>query len=209
MDLKKAAKSFWHFLWEEDSVASWVANVVVAFVLIKFVVYPGIGLVFGTSHPIVAVVSGSMEHRGLSFADWWDHGSCTGSGPVGMSDLYGQYAIRSDQFSTFRFKNGFNTGDLMVLVGDNDPDMGDVVVFFNPAGEPIIHRVVNVSKANGLRLKTKGDNNCGSLWFEESIPPDLLIGKAVIRVPFLGWVKIAFLRVLEALGLVKVAALLG
>ena len=46
----------WWFLWEDDSVWSWLANIVLAFVLIKFIVYPGLGLALQTSHPIVAVV---------------------------------------------------------------------------------------------------------------------------------------------------------
>ena len=39
-------------------------NVVLAFVLIKFIIYPGAGLIMGTRLPVVAVVSESMEHQG-------------------------------------------------------------------------------------------------------------------------------------------------
>ena len=59
---RKFLKKLWYFLWEENSVWSWIANIALAFILIKFVVYPGIGLILGTNYPIVAVVSGSMEH---------------------------------------------------------------------------------------------------------------------------------------------------
>ena len=45
------AKRVWHFLWHEDSIASWLANLALAFVLVKFVIYPGIGLLFGTDFP--------------------------------------------------------------------------------------------------------------------------------------------------------------
>ena len=62
----------WHFLWYEDSVASWLVNIVLAFVLIKFVLYPGLGLILGTQFPVVAVVSSSMEHHPSSFDGWWD-----------------------------------------------------------------------------------------------------------------------------------------
>ncbi|MBR9703136.1 hypothetical protein GOV10_03810, partial [Candidatus Woesearchaeota archaeon] len=44
----------WYFLWYEDSVLSWAASLLVAFLLIKFIIYPGLGLVFGTQFPIVA-----------------------------------------------------------------------------------------------------------------------------------------------------------
>ena len=66
--MKKKNKStwqkIWYFIWEDDSVLSWIVNIILAFVLIKFIVYPGLGLVFGTDFPVVAVVSGSMEHEG-------------------------------------------------------------------------------------------------------------------------------------------------
>jgi signal peptidase I len=60
-------KSFWgklwYFLWHEDSIESWTINIILAFIIIKFLVYPALGFTLGTSHPIVAVVSGSMEHK--------------------------------------------------------------------------------------------------------------------------------------------------
>jgi signal peptidase I len=62
-ELKKLWKKVWYFVWEDNSVWSWIVNIILAFVLIKFVVYPGLGFVLTTSHPVVAVVSGSMEHN--------------------------------------------------------------------------------------------------------------------------------------------------
>jgi len=66
-------KRFWNFMWNDDSVSSWVANVIVAFLLIRFIVYPVLGLILGTHFPIVAVVSESMEHGLHDGAD--EHGS--------------------------------------------------------------------------------------------------------------------------------------
>ena len=60
--IKQYLKKIWYFLWEDDSLISWVASVVFAFLLIKFIIFPGLGLILGTKFPIVAVVSGSMEH---------------------------------------------------------------------------------------------------------------------------------------------------
>ena len=60
---KKKLKRLWHFIWEDNSVWSWIANIVLAFILIKFIVYPSLGFVLGTTHPVVAVVSESMEDR--------------------------------------------------------------------------------------------------------------------------------------------------
>ena len=60
--LKKLWKKTWYFIWDDDSIYSWLVNVVLAFVLIKFIVYPVLGLLLQTNYPIVAVVSSSMEH---------------------------------------------------------------------------------------------------------------------------------------------------
>ena len=68
--IKHHAKSFWDYVWNDDSVGSWVVNVILAFIIIKFIVYPLLALVFGTNLPIVAVISGSMHHEG-SFDQWW------------------------------------------------------------------------------------------------------------------------------------------
>ena len=62
-EFKKLLKKTWHFIWEDNSIWSWIANVIIAFILIKFIVYPGLGLLLSTSHPVVAVVSSSMEHK--------------------------------------------------------------------------------------------------------------------------------------------------
>ena len=61
--VKKVLKKTWHFLWYEDSLLSWIVNIILAFVLIKFLIYPGIGLVLQTDLPVVAVVSESMDHN--------------------------------------------------------------------------------------------------------------------------------------------------
>ena len=63
MDFKQFLKKTWHFIWDDDSIWSWIINVILAFVIIKFLVYPGLGFIMQTSYPIVAVVSGSMEHK--------------------------------------------------------------------------------------------------------------------------------------------------
>src|SRR3989344_9274758 len=124
MARKGAARKIWHFIWEDNSIWSWLANVVIAFVLIKFLVYPGLGLAFGTSHPVVAVVSGSMEHKGAELDDWWARSGA----------FYAEYDITREDFGAYRFRNGFNTGDIMVLKGKKPYEIrkGDVIVFAAP-----------------------------------------------------------------------------
>ncbi|MBI5390134.1 signal peptidase I [Candidatus Woesearchaeota archaeon] len=197
---KSFAGSIWYFIWEEDSLLSWIVNIVLAFILIKFLVYPGLGFIVGTSYPVVAVVSGSMEH-GMSLQGT-SHVLCGNTYQQQISidfDLYWQacgawyeqHNISRDVFMAFPFRNGFNKGDIMVIMGADSQHIkrGDVVVFkSNTRVDPIIHRVVAID--HGV-LTTKGDHNAISITGEElSIAPDRVIGRAALRIPYLGYLKI-------------------
>ena len=180
----KEIKKFWNFVWHDDSLLSWVLALVIAFVIVKFLVYPGLGLVLGTGYPVVAVVSGSMEHD-ENFESWWEE----------KKDWYEERGITKDEFGGFIFKNGFNKGDIIVLVGKEakDINIGDVIVFQSSSEHPIIHRVVDKWDVNGeIHFKTKGDNNVGSYTQlrENDIDMGRVSGAAVLKVPYLGWVKL-------------------
>ena len=95
--VKKLLKRTWYFIWEDDSIWSWLVNIVLAFVLIKFIVYPALGFMLGTSFPVVAVVSSSMEHN-TNFEEWWSVNS----------DYYSNFNIEKNEFGSYIFKNGFN-----------------------------------------------------------------------------------------------------
>ncbi len=190
MSFRSLLKKTWHFIWYEDSLLSWFVNLILAFVLVKFIVYPGIGLLFGTSYPIVAVVSGSMEHQGQSFESWWQK----------TSSWYTERGITQEQFIDFSFSNGFNKGDIMVLRGIEPKaiKVGDVLVYESSRHvNPIIHRVVNITENNDIySFETKGDNNPTS---DRDIVTEQQIkrtGKAILRLPFLGWIKIWFVQLL-------------
>ncbi len=193
---KQYLRWFWWFIWEDDSIWSWIVTALLAFILIKFMIYPVLGFMMGTTHPIVAVVSGSMEHDG-SFDDWWnDHHT-----------FYEGFGITEQQFKEFPFKNGFNTGDIMVLYGKSpeDIDVGDVMVYYSYRPDPIIHRVVDIKEDNNsYHYQTKGDHNLASNFDEMDINPDMLTGHerykkgsvAAFRIPYLGWIKIAFVKLI-------------
>lgn len=183
---KHFLKDLWRFIWYDDSIWSWIVNLIIAFVLVKFIIYPGLGLLLGTSFPVVAVVSGSMEHDG-NFDAFWEQ----------QQNIYVQYGITKEEFEDFRFYNGFNKGDLMVLYSPKDVDVGDVVVFSGDAYAPLIHRVVKIE--NSL-YTTKGDHNLGSRTDEVDINPERVYGKAVFRLPYLGWFKIGFAYILSWFG---------
>ena len=234
-EVKKLLKKVWYFIWEDNSIWSWVVNIVLAFVLIKFIVYPGLGLLLATSHPVVAVVSSSMEHKSVR--------SCVSNGIIDMLresskcngykytmcgntydkkksfglDEYWEYCggwykengITREGFSGFSYKNGFNKGDIMVLRGVEAEKIstGDVIVFFSKREDPIIHRVVEKGEKGGkIYFHTKGDNNEVSIRStaldETNVSEDVVIGKAVLRVPLLGYVKIWFVEILKALGFI-------
>lgn len=200
-------RKLWWFLWEDNSIWSWVANILIAFVLIKFIIYPGLGALLGTGFPIVAVVSSSMEHD-RSFDEWWVSGQgsdafCKGKAPE--QQLYANYGMSPDDFKSYPFTNGFDKGDIMILRGPEELAIGDILVFWaDGKNEPIIHRIVRVRQLadNSKVFTTKGDHNCGSAGFEQSITKDRMIGKAVFRIPLLGWIKIGFVEILHVVGVV-------
>lgn len=191
---KSILAKIWHFIWKDDSILSWIVNIILAFLIVKFLVYPGLGVLFGTTHPVVAVVSCSMEHnkagsscstKHLIFDEWWD--------VYGM--WYDERGYNMESFKKWTFSNGFNKGDIMVLIGAKIEKIkvGDIVVFRGNSREPIIHRVVLKYNQNGkIYIQTKGDNNPDTLvgLGEDMVSQDKLIGKAVFRVPLLGWIKI-------------------
>jgi len=220
-------KKIWNFIWNDNSVWSWLVNIVLAFLLIKFVVYPLLGLALGTNYPIVAVVSGSMEHTAVHpCLDKDNFGYCTRTDksiyeicgktmttkqPSDFDtywDICGYWYeknmnISKREFSEYPFHNGFKKGDLMILTRAKEDKLriGDIIVFKSSRPDPIIHRVVKISNNGYYSFQTKGDHNPGSInnniINETNITKEKLLGKAVIRIPYLGWVKIGFVELLN------------
>ena len=187
----KYLKKIWHFIWKDNSLLSWIVNVLIAFILVKFIIYPGAGFLLSTTHPVVAVVSSSMEHN-MGFDEWWNlHGS-----------WYEEKNISKEIFNSWNFKNGFNKGDLILLMGFkcDSIGIGDVIVYNSNLNKPIIHRVVEI---DNQKFTTKGDNVDRIQNFERSISYDNVIGftkynkcsKGLFKVPLLGWVKIMFTEI--------------
>jgi len=220
--IKKALKKIWWFIWESDSIWSWIVNIILAFLIIKFIIYPGLGFMLGTTHPVVAVVSSSMEHNAVPICSASMDGKCLvyekGKYEIcgveinrkGFLSLDEYYSVCGDwyldtvnitraEFGEFKFKNGFNKGDIMVLVKPKNVRIGDVIVFnVNHRADPIIHRVVGIT---GEGFMTKGDHNSKPWDFEYIVPKETVIGKAAVRVQFLGWIKIGFMNLLRILGM--------
>ena len=165
--------------------------------MIKYIIYPGLGFFFGTQFPVVAVVSNSMEHHG-SFYEWWNS----------QEDFYLEHNITDIDFREFAFTHGFNKGDIMVLIGtaSHKINVGDVIVYHAKKPYPIIHRVISIRDTGGeLYFETKGDNNKfqikGFDLDEKNVSSESYIGRAVFRIPFLGYIKIWFVEVMSWIGL--------
>ncbi len=209
--IREIAKKVWHFLWVDDSAWSWIANIVIAFVVIRFIFYPLLGLLLGTSYPIVAVVSESMEHGlhqgvlcGEGFRDFKDsfdnYWQACGS-------WYSSREISREQFEGFPFRDGFDKGDVIVLwrANRNNLNVGDILVFRGNRPQPLIHRLVKIYEENeDTYYQTKGDHNSNSIegeFGETKIGKERIIGKGLVRIPYLGWIKILFVEALRPLGI--------
>jgi len=175
-------RKIWKFLWESESVWGWIADLLIAFAIVKFVIFPLLNIIFATSLPLVIVESTSMLHKN-SFEEFWARNS----------DFYGDFNITLSDFEKFPFKNGFDKGDIMLIRGQKDYNIGDVIVFRVPGlTTPIIHRIIMKDTSNPAFTKysTKGDNNAYQLVYEKSILPSQIAGKAIGQVPKLGWIKL-------------------
>jgi len=180
--------------WNEDSLRSWLVFLFIilplVFILIKFVFFPALNLISGSSQTLVIIETGSMHHDGslgnilyfpVNFNNYWNQ----------AKDWYIQNNITKEQFEKFPFKTGMEIGDIIVLTKKGKIDIGDIIVFDAGEKRPIIHRVISIKNENNKRIYSKkGDANPSQLPFELSIEENQIIGKAVARLPRLGLPKV-------------------
>lgn len=208
--VKHHGKNAWRFFWKDDSIWSWLANIIVAFLVIRYLVYPFLGIVLGTGFPIVAVVSESMEHGvdgGVlcgqninqfqdSFDNYWEV----------CGSWYEERGISKEEFMTYPFRDGFDKGDVIILskASRDTIEKGDILVFQGSKPQPIIHRVVKVWEEDDQQFyQTKGDHNSDSIQGslgETKISEERLLGKGLVKLPYLGWLKILFVDAVKPLG---------
>ncbi len=208
-------KKIWNWVWNSDSFSSWLVALLLIFVFVKFVFFPFISLLMGTTLPIAGVESSSMDHQivkneynelnlcgkqytskqrnYINFDEYWEN----------CGDWYENIEISKEQFSKFTLKNGFRKGDIIIVWGRFETKIGDVIIFKgnteSTAKRPIIHRVVKINVINEEKIiETKGDHNSQQLTLsnnvyatdETRIKEEQIIGKAIIKIPLLGWPKI-------------------
>ncbi len=177
------------------------ALMLVLIVAIVFGLWFGSQLVLGTQYPALAVASGSMCKLPQA-CDGWSH----------------------------PFEPTLHIGDLIIVQKINPKEIrtgpapeGDVVVFYKPkenansTDDLIVHRAIaNVTGDNGLTyFRTKGDgNHAADTWndyrkenytFNGMISENLLVGKVVMRIPWIGHLAL-FMR--NSLGIYIIIILL-
>ncbi len=173
--------------WRNDYVQTAVViGLIVAIVLVFFY---GSQLVLNTPYPTLTVETGSMCIPFDGSCDGWSH----------------------------LFNRTLHVGDLLIVQGVNAADLNtnypdsDIIVFHEP-GNPdrlIVHRIAAVQDINGtLYFQTKGDGNGGTNYRWPTTPPvseydpwpggqgisqNLVVGKVVARVPWVGLITL-FMR---------------
>ncbi len=206
--LKEKLKNFWSWLWESESIWSYLVFLVLVFIFIKFIFLPGLSLLFGmgiNGLPLAIVESSSMDHRALAINSGLNYEICGANFPSktslnteGYWDTCGNWYeqntnITKEEFKTFSFKNGFKKGDIMIIFGKKNVKIGDVIVYEAGSRHPIIHRVISLNP-----IQTKGDHNAAQLIpgnnaygaDERNVPREKIIGTAIARIPWLGWPKL-------------------
>lgn len=153
-----------------------------------------LSLVLGTNLPVVAVVSGSMDHSENNqgqpcgkrvfdyentFDNWWDL----------CNEFYESNEITKEQFRDFSFSNGFQRGDMPIVQGKSEYQLGDVIIYSIPTGRvPIIHRIIKLNDDG--TYQTKGDHNLNQLTYESSITQDQIHGNVIFIIPKIGYIKV-------------------
>jgi signal peptidase len=135
---------------------------IVAVVAIVLLFWYGLSFVLGTEHPVLAVASESME-------------------PVlYKGDLIIVQGIKNASTITVGTKNSAVPGDIIVFYKPYDPN------------DRIVHRAVDkIDNGDGTySFKTWGDNNpYADPW---TINENALIGKYISKVPWVGYIALAF-----------------
>lgn len=172
-------KSIWKFIWEDDSLLSYIVFVLLAFVLLRFMVFPGFLFLTGYSD-VAAVMTSSMEHGETikyTFNDWLEFNN-----------------FSEEEVNSWPYLDGLNVGDVIAVkkVPAEEIEVGDVILFYTPKGQ-IIHRVVDIkNNETGYYFTTKGDANGEVGDLEIDTPYSQVKGKLVNKVPYLGYPKVLF-----------------
>ncbi len=171
MKVKETLRKVYNFLFKEESIYSYIAFTILAYLFLKFLFLPGILLAFNLTD-ISAIVTGSMVHNELTnytYRDWL---------------IFHGYNYSDD----WPYPNGINIGDVVLIrkVPPNEIHIGDVIMY-KVGNYEIVHRVINKTDDH---FQTKGDANPYMLPFEYNVSYAQIKGKVVGKIPYLGWPKV-------------------
>ncbi len=170
-------KRYWNFL-QEDSLKAVFVFLVTAILFLVLIFFPCLRLLTGSDYPLVIVESCSMYHHDYGFENTF------------TSPIYGENNISINDTDNWIFPNGLKKGDIIFIVEPKNLEKGDVIIFSSGRSSvPIIHRLVDDVEP----YATKGDNyisNSGQFSEEMNIIEEQVLGKAVFRIPGLGWIKL-------------------
>jgi signal peptidase I len=176
--VKDCLKKAYNFLWKEESLMSYAVFIIIAFVVLRFVAFPGMLMLTGYSD-IAAVVSTSMQHTDLTnhtFNEWLNF-----------------HNFSTEEVAKWPYLDGLNVGDVIAVknVSAEDIKPGDVILFYSDNVQ-VIHRVMYVKESNNVfYYTTKGDANVQISIKETDIPYGEVKGKLLWNVPYLGLPRVA------------------
>lgn len=182
MNIARMLRKLSNFL-KEDTWQSWLVSIILIIIGIKFVFFPLLSFITATPLPLVVIESCSMYHES-TFNDWWSKNSA----------WYEAHGISKEDFSLFPMRSGLNKGDIAFVWGRAQYKEGDILIFKAQTKYPLIHRIVSLTP-----LSTKGDHNSDQLpsGAETNIRQEQVLGKAIVRIPLLGWVKLIFFEFMK------------
>jgi len=175
MSFRYQLKKFWNFL-QKDTWQSWIVSIILIVLFIKIIFFPSLSFITQSPLPLVVVESCSMYHES-EFEEWWDKNS----------EWYKSLDLTESEFKSYNFKNGLNKGDVILVTGKKNYEIGDIIIFNAQAQHPLIHRIVSLNP-----ISTKGDHNSNQLSIEKEIEKQNILGRAAFKIPLLGWIKLIF-----------------
>lgn len=139
-----------------------------------------LALALSTDLPVVAVVSSSMQHDNADQTHYtW---------------LESRLGYSREYIDSWSIPTGFFVGDMPIVTGAKEYNVGDVIVYSVSAQKyPIIHRIIKINDDG--TYQTKGDNNSVQAQYEFSVQPEQIYGKVIFIVPKLGYIKVIISRV--------------
>jgi len=155
-------------------------------ITIAFLLNQVLGYGLGTDLPVVAVISSSMTHDNNTpavFYQWLENN-------MGYNESY---------INSWPVHNGFVIGDLPIIEGTANYQVGDVIVYSIQGQKvPIIHRIIKIN-SDGTYM-TKGDHNPTLLPFEGAVRKEQIHGRVIFIIPKLGYFKVIMTQLVGAQG---------